>query len=156
MYLNATLLAQIAVFLILAWFTSRFVWPPIVKVLDDRAKKIADGLEAAERGHQSLGLASKHSAETLREGKDKAAEIIAQAERKALKIIEEAKEQAKVEADKVVLAAKAEIEQEATRTKESLRERLADLVIAGAEKILHREIDAKAHAGLLATVKQEL
>lgn len=156
MNLNATLFAQLVVFFILAWFTMKFVWPPIMKALDERATKIADGLAAAERGRHSLELAAKHSAETVREGKEKMAEIIAQAEKRAQQIIEEAKLQAKVEADKVVVGAKAEIEQEAARVKESLRERVAELAVAGAEKILLREIDVKAHADMLAAIKKDL
>jgi F-type H+-transporting ATPase subunit b len=154
--LNATLVAQLVVFFILAWFTMKFVWPPIMKALDERATKIAEGLAAAERGRQSLDLASKHSAETMREGKEKVAEVIAQAEKRALQIIEDAKAQAKLEADKVVAGAKAEIEQEAARVKESLRERVAELAVAGAEKILRREVNVKVHADMLAAIKQDL
>ena len=156
MYLNATLLAQMTVFFILAWFTMKFVWPPIMRVLDDRAAKIAEGLAAAERGHQTLGHAEKRSSEIVRESKDKGAHIIVKAEHQAQKIIDEAKEQAKVEADKLIVAAKLEMEQEALRLKEALREQVADLAVAGAEKILRREIDAKAHVDLLLAVKQEL
>ena len=156
MNLNATLFAQLVVFFILAWFTMKFVWPPIMKALDERALKIADGLAAAERGRHSLDLAAKHSAETIREGKEKVAEVIAQAEKRAQQIIEDAKVQAKVEADKVVSGAKAEIEQEAARVKESLRERVAELAVAGAEKILRREINASVHADMLTSIKQDL
>ena len=156
MNLNATLFAQLVVFLILAWFTMKYVWPPIMKALDERATKIADGLAAAERGRQSLDLAAKHSAETVREGKDKVSELIAQAEKRAQQIIEEAKEQAKIEADRVVAGAQAEIEQEAARVKELLRERVAELAIAGAEKILRREVDVRAHADMLSAIKQDL
>ena len=156
MNLNATLVAQIVVFFILAWFTMKFVWPPIMKALDERATKIADGLAAAERGKQSLDLAAKRSAETVREGKEKVAEVLAQADKRALQIIEAAKVQAKVEADKVFAGAQAEIEQEAARVKESLRERVAELAVAGAEKILRREVDVKAHAEMLASIKQDL
>lgn len=156
MNLNATLVAQCVVFFILAWFTMKFVWPPIMKALDERASKIAEGLAAAERGRQSLDLAAKHSADTVREGKDKAGDIVAQAEKQALKIIEAAKEQARLEAEKVAVAAKADLEQEAARIREDLRERVADLAVAGAEKILRREIDAKAHADLLAAIKKDL
>ncbi len=156
MYLNATLLAQVTVFIILALFTMKFVWPPIVKALDERAAKISEGLVAAERGRQSLDLAAKHSAETMREGKEKVAELIAQAERRAEQIIEEAKAQARVEAEKVVASAHVEIEQDSARIREALRERVAELAVAGAEKILRREVDAKAHADLLATIKQDL
>lgn len=156
MYLNATLFAQITVFFILALFTMKFVWPPIVKALDERAAKIAEGLAAAERGRQSLDLAAKRSAEALREGKGKVAELIAQAEARAQRIIEDAKEQARVEAEKIVAGAQAEIDLEAARVKESLRERVAELAVAGAEKILRREIDMKAHAEMLASIKQDL
>ena len=156
MNLNATLFAQLVVFFILAWFTMQFVWPPIVKALDERAKKIADGLAAAERGKQDLELATKRSTEALREGKEKAAELIANAEKRGAQLIEEAKLTAKVEADRIVAGAKAEIEQEAVRAKEALREQVATLVVSGAEKILRREINAQAHADILATIKQDL
>lgn len=156
MNLNATLIAQLVVFFILAWFTMQFVWPPIVKALDERAKKIADGLAAAERGKQDLELATKRSTDALREGKEKASELIANAEKRAAQLIEEAKAAAKVEADRIVAGAKAEIEQEAVRAKEQLREQMSVLVVSGAEKILRREINAQAHADILATIKQDL
>ncbi len=156
MYVNATLVAQLVVFFILAWFTMKFVWPPIVKALDERATKIAEGLAAAERGKQSLELAAKHSAETVREGKERVVELLVQAEKQSQQIIEEAKAQARIEADKVIAGAKAEIEQEAARAREDLRERVAELAVAGAEKILRREIDAAAHADLLARIRQDL
>lgn len=156
MYLNATLLAQVTVFIILALFTMKFVWPPIVKALDERAAKISEGLAAAERGRQSLDLAAKHSTEAMREGKEKVAELIAQAERRAEQIIEDAKAQARIEAEKVVANAHVEIEQDAARIREVLRERVAELAVAGAEKILRREVDAKTHADILATIKQDL
>ena len=134
----------------------KFVWPPIVKALDDRAAKIADGLAAAERGQHSLELAAKRSADTVRDGKLKMAEIVAQAEKQAQQIIEEARHQARLEADKVILSAKVEIEQEANRAKEVLRTRVAELAVAGAEKILLREVDAKAHAAMLDALKKDL
>ncbi len=156
MNLNATLFAQLVVFFILAWFTMQFVWPPIVKALDERAKKIADGLAAAERGKQDLELATKRSTDALREGKEKAAELIANAEKRAAQVIDEAKVTAKAEADRIVAGAKAEIDQEAVRAKEVLREQVSTLVVAGAEQILRREINAQAHADILATIKQDL
>lgn len=156
MNLNATLFAQLVVFFILAWFTMQFVWPPIVKALDERAKKIADGLAAAERGKHDLELATKRSTDALREGKEKAAELLAQAEKRAAQVIEEAKATAKTEADRIVAGAKAEIDQEAVRAKEQLREQVSALVVSGAEKILRREINAQAHADILATIKQDL
>jgi F-type H+-transporting ATPase subunit b len=154
--LNATLFAQLAVFFILAWFTMQFVWPPIVKALDERAKKIADGLAAAERGKHDLELATKRSSEALKEGKEKAADLLAQAEKRAAQIIDEAKAAAKVEADRIVTGAKADIDQEAMRAKEQLREQVSALVVSGAEKILRREINAQAHADILAAIKQDL
>jgi F-type H+-transporting ATPase subunit b len=154
--LNATLFAQLVVFFILAWVTMQFIWPPIVKALDERAKKIADGLAAAERGKHDLELATKRSTESLREGKEKAAELIANAEKRAAQVIEEAKVAAKAEANRIVAGAKAEIDQEAVRAKEQLREQISALVVTGAEKILRREINAQAHADILATIKQDL
>ncbi len=156
MNLNATLFAQIVVFFILAWFTMKFVWPPIMKALDERATKIAESLAEAERARQMLKNASTSAADAVREGKDKVAELIVQAEKRGQEIIEAAKMQAKVEADKVVAGAKAEIEQEAARAKESLRERVAELAVAGAEKILRREIDAKVHADILLAIEKDL
>lgn len=156
MNLNATLFAQIVVFFILAWFTMKFVWPPIMKALDERATKIAEGLAAAERGRQSFDLAAKHSAETMRESKEKVAEVIAQADKRALQIIEDAKVQARFEAEKIVAGAQADIEQAAARAKEGLRERVAELAIAGAEKILRREVNASVHADMLSAIKQDL
>jgi len=154
--LNATLFAQLVVFFILAWFTMKFVWPPIVKALDERAKKVADGLAAAERGKHDLELATRRSAEALRAGKEKSAELLAQAEKRAAQIIEEAKSQAKIEADRIVTVGKAAAEQEIVRAREQLRESVASLAVAGAEKILRREIDARAHAELLSAIKQDL
>ena len=156
MYISATLFAQITVFLIFVWFTSRFVWPPIVRALDERATKIADGLAAAERGHDTLEQAARNSANTIREGKEKAAELIVQAESQASRMIDEAREAARIEAEKIVLAGRFELEQETARLKEALRQSVADLAIVGAEKILQREIDATVHADLLNTIKQEL
>ncbi|MCL2021395.1 MAG: F0F1 ATP synthase subunit B [Betaproteobacteria bacterium] len=156
MNLNATLIAQMGVFFILAWFSMRFVWPPIVKALDERAKKIADGLAAAERGKHDLELATKRSVDALREGKEKYAELVTQAEKQAAQIIEEAKAQAKTEADRIIAGGRAAAKQEITQAKEILRDHLAVLAVAGAERILRREIDAKAHAQLLAAIQQEL
>jgi F-type H+-transporting ATPase subunit b len=155
-YLNATLLAQIAVFIILALFTMKFIWPPIVKALDERAARISEGLADAERGRQSLASSARQSADTVRAGKEKASETIAQAEKRAGQIIEQAKADARLEAEKVIAAARAEIEQEEARMRESLRGRVADLAVAGAEKILRREVDAKAHADMLAAIKLDL
>ena len=156
MNLNATLFAQLIVFFILVWFTMKFVWPPITKALDDRAKKIADGLAAAERGKHELVLASKRSAEVVREGKEKSADVLANAEKRAIQIIEDAKAQAKVEADRIVAAARGDVEQDIVRAREQLRDQVAALAVAGAEKILRKEINASAHAEILVAIKQGL
>ena len=156
MNINLTLFAQAVSFAILIWFTTRFIWPPLLKAIETRQKTIADGLAAGERGKHELEISSKRSADVLRESKQQGSDIIAQAEKRAVAIIEEAKAQAKVEADRIQAGAKAELEQEVSRAKESLRQQVAELAVAGAEKILRREIDAKAHADILNTVSSQL
>lgn len=156
MNINATLLGQTITFFVFVWFCMKYVWPPIMQALAERKKQIADGLAAGERGKHELELASKRGAGILHETKQKSAEIIVQAEKRAEQIIEEAKANAKTEGERLLTGAKAEIEQEIHRAKEGLRQQVADLAMAGAEKILRREIDAKAHAELLASIKGEL
>lgn len=156
MNITATLIGQTLTFFLFVWFCMKLVWPPIMNALAERKKLIADGLAAGERGKHELELASKRAADNLRESKSKVAEVIAQAEKRAAQIVEEAKGVAKAEGDRLIVAAKAEIDQEATRARESLRESVAALAVAGAEKILRREIDAKAHADLLEAIKKEL
>lgn len=156
MNLNATLFAQIVVFFVLAWFTMQFVWPPIVKALDERAKKIADGLAAAEQGKKDLELASQRSAEAVKEGRVKAAELIANAEKRANQVIEEAKKTAQAEYDKIIANAKNDAEQEAIRVKEELRLKMSELVISGAEQILRREINQQNNADILKQIQQAL
>jgi F-type H+-transporting ATPase subunit b len=154
--INATLIGQAIWFGLFIWITMKFVWPPLQKAMADRQTQIAEGLAAAERGKHEQELAAKRSAEALREAKEKSSDFIAQAEKRAQQIIEEAKGAAKVEADKVVSGAKAEIEQEVERAKQQLRERVAELAVAGAEKILRKEINASVHADMLGTLKQDL
>ena len=156
MNINATLIGQTITFLVFVWFCMKFVWPPIMNALAERKKQIADGLAAGERGKHELELASRRAADELRDAKAQAAEVIAQAEKRAAQIVEEAKGAAKAEGDRMIAGAKAEIDQEATRAREALREQVAALAVAGAEKILRREIDAKAHADLLEAIKKEL
>ena len=156
MSINATLIGQAIWFAIFIWITMKYVWPPLQKAMADRQKQIADGLSAAERGKQEQEIAAKRSAEALREAKEKASEVIAAAEKRAQQIVEESKGQAKVEADKIVAGAKAEIDQEVERAKQQLRERVAELAVAGAEKILRKEINASAHADMLVALKQDL
>jgi len=156
MNINATLLGQTIMFILFVWFCMKFVWPPIMQSLSDRKKQIADGLAAGERGKQELELASKHAAEKLREAKQRAAEIITQAEKRSSQVVEEAKEIAKEEGNRILVGAKAEVVLEVFRAREMLRQHVADLAVAGAAKILHREVNAKTHADLLATIKAEL
>jgi F-type H+-transporting ATPase subunit b len=156
MSLNFTLFAEAAVFLAFIWFTVKVVWPHMLRAIEQRQKTIADGLAAAEQGRKSLETATRQAEESVKQGRDRAAEIIAQAEKRAAQVIEEARSTAKAEGDREKAAAKADIQQEASRAREQLREQVAALAVAGAEKILRREVDAKAHADLLDGIKKQL
>ncbi len=156
MNINFTLFAQALVFTAFIWFTVRFVWPPLLRAIGARQKQIADGLAAGERGKKSLEVSSKQAEQTIQEARERAAEIIVQAEKRDAQMIEEAKAAAKAEGDREKAAAKADIQQEASRAREQLREQVAALAVAGAEKILRREVDAKAHAELLDGIKKQL
>ena len=156
MNINLTLLMQAAAFAAFIWFTAKFVWPPLMRAIDTRQKQIADGLAAGEQGRQSLASTEKRIADMMSESKVRSSEIIAQGEKLKTETIDAAKVQAKAEADRILAAAKAEIDQEIMRAKEALRNQVADLAVAGAAKILKREVDAKAHADLLAAIRQQL
>lgn len=145
MNMNYTLIGQTIFFVIFVLFCMKFVWPPIMAALEERKKKIADGLAAAEQGEQAQEKAEAEAAELIQEAKQQASDIIAQAQKRGNDMVEEAKSTAKVEADRVKASAEAELEQEISRARESLRGQVATLAVAGAEKILQREIDAKAH-----------
>ena len=156
MNLNATLVAQLVVFFILAWFTMKFVWPPIMKALDERAKKIADGLAAADKAKSDLSLAEKRAVEELRKAREAGADVRSGAERQGAKIIDDARQ----EATRIIAQAREAAGEEAgaafQRAKEALRDQVAQLAVAGAERILRREINAQVHAELLANLKSEL
>jgi len=154
--LNATLFAQFVVFFILAWFTMKFVWPPLMKALDERAERIANGLAAAERGKAEMAAAEKRVQAELAAARDEGQKRIADAEKRAAAIIEEAKKTASDEAARIVAQAKAEAEQQVTRAREELRNQVAALAVSGAEQILKREVNAAAHAELLNQLKTEL
>jgi F-type H+-transporting ATPase subunit b len=154
--INATLIIQMIVFLILVWFTMKFVWPPITAALDERAKKIADGLSAADKAKSELAQANKRVEEQLSAARNDAAQRLADAERLAQSMIEEAKGRANDEGAKIIAAAKAEAEQEATKARETLREQVAALAVKGAESILKREVNPGVHAELLDRLKAEL
>jgi F-type H+-transporting ATPase subunit b len=156
MNINLTLIAQSISFALFILFTVKFVWPPLMKAIENRQKQIADGLAAGERGKQQLEASGKRADEEIGKARERAAEIVAHAEQRATQMIEAAKGAAKEEGNREKAAAKAEIEQEASRAREALREQVAALVVSGAEKILQREVNPQAHADLLTQLKQEL
>lgn len=156
MNLNATMLAQLVVFLVLAGFTMKFVWPPLMKALDERAEKIANGLAAADRGRAEMAEAEKRAQAQLATARDEGAKRIGDAEKRAAAIIEEAKKTAAEEAARIVAAAKADAEQQVTRAREELRGQVAALAVQGAEQILKREVNAQVHADLLNKLATEL
>jgi len=156
MSLNFTLFAQAIVFATFIWITVKFVWPYMLRAIEARQKTIADGLAAAEQGKKSLELSSKQAGDEIAAARNRAADIVTQAEKRAAQAIEEAKTAAKAEGDREKAAAKADIQQAVSRAREQLREQVAALAVAGAEKILRREVDAKAHADLLDGIKNQL
>jgi F-type H+-transporting ATPase subunit b len=156
MNLNFTLVAEAIAFSAFIWFTVRFVWPPMLRAIEARQKTIADGLAAAEQGRKSLEASSRQADEEVRKARERANEILAQADKRVSQMIEEAKTAAKEEGSREKAAAKAEIDQEVSRAREQLRDQVAALAVSGAEKILRREVDAKAHADLLDSIKRQL
>jgi len=154
--INATLIVQMIVFAILVWFTMKFVWPPITAALDERAKKIADGLSAADKAKSELAVANKKVEAQLSAARDDAAKRLADAERLAQQMVEEAKSRASEEAAKIIASARAEAEQESVKAREALREQVAGLAVKGAEQILRKEVNAGVHAELLSRLKAEL
>ncbi len=156
MNITITLFAQSLSFFLFVVFTMKYIWPPLAKVLEERKKKIADGLAEAERAHRDLEFAEKKSLSLVREGKGKSRAIIEQAEKRRDEIIEEAKEDARIEGERILNAAKSDIEQERQRTKDALRTEVSALALAGAERILMREIDKDAHSDMLDKLSAEL
>ena len=149
MNLNATIIGQMIAFALFVAFCMKYVWPPIMAALEERNKKIADGLAAAERGRHEQELAEKRAQQVIHEAKEQANEVISQAQRRGNEIVDEAKDNARTEGDRILTSAKAEIEQEANRAKDELRSQVGSIALAGAAKILSREIDDKAHTDLL-------
>ena len=156
MNITVTLLAQIIAFGLLIWFVNKVMWGPLSGIMEARQKRIADGLAAAEKGKHEEELAKKKALEVLKEAKDQAADIVAQGQKRASEIVEEAKETARAEGDRIVAAANAEIEREINQAREALRAQVASIAIAGAEKVLRREIDAKSHDALLNELAAEI
>jgi F-type H+-transporting ATPase subunit b len=147
--ITATLLAQIVAFALLIWFVNKVLWGPVTKMMADRQKRIADGLAAADKGQHEMVLAEERATELLRDAKAQAGEIIAQAEKRGNDIIEESKQTARSEGERIKSAAQSELEQEVNRAREQLRSQVAGIAVAGAQRILSREIDAKAQSDLL-------
>ncbi|MFB1488141.1 MULTISPECIES: F0F1 ATP synthase subunit B [unclassified Thiocapsa] len=156
MNINLTLFAQMIAFAVFVGFCMKFIWPPIVTALAERKAKIAEGLAAAERGHQEKALGEQRALVLIKDAKAAAADIVAQAQKRATEIVEEAKVDARSESGRVVAAAQAEIDRETNRAREELRERVATLAVAAAEKILQKEIDIKAHKGLVESFAKQL
>ena len=156
MNLNFTLVAQAITFALFIWFSVKFVWPPLLRAIEARQKTIADGLAEAERGRSSLADAQKQTETLLKEARARAQEIVAAAEKAASQRVEDSKLQAKTEGERIVAAAHASIQQEVQSAKQQLREQVAQLAVSGAEKILRREVDARAHADMLDQLKAQL
>lgn len=156
MNITATLLGQMITFAILIWFVQRYLWVPLLALMADRTRRVADGLAAAERGLREQALAEQRAKEILHQAHQKADEIIAQAHKRGSEIEDEAKQKARIEGERLIVAAQADIAQQLTQAKEALRLQVAELALAGAEKILHKEIDANVHRALLNQLASEL
>lgn len=156
MNFNATLIGQTITFIVFVWFCMKFVWPPIMHALEERTKKIADGLAAAEHGKHEQELAEERAKELLREAKEQAGEIITRADKRAAEIVEEAKDDARAEGERLKEAAHAEIDQEVNRVKEDLRGQVVSIALAGAGKVLEREVDESTHGEMLNKLAAEI
>lgn len=156
MDINATIIGQFITFAILVWFTMKYVWPPVTKTIADREKKIAAGLEAAERSKRELEMAEHKALSIIREAKQQASHIIEQANLHSAKLVEEAKGQAKVEGQRIVDLAQGEIDRSVAEAKESLKAQLATLAVAGAERIIQRKLDPSVHHDLLNELAAEI
>jgi len=154
--ITVTLLAQMIAFALLIWFVNKVMWGPLSGIMEARQKRIADGLAAAEKGKHEEELAKKKAVEVLKEAKNQAADIVAQGQKRASEIVEEAKETARTEGERIVTSANADIEREINQAREALRVQVASIAVAGAEKVLKREIDAKSHDALLNDLAAEI
>jgi len=156
MDINATLIGQALGFLILVWFTWKFIWPPLLGAIEERQKKIADGLAAADRGQKDLEEAKSKANDIVREARDKATQVVDQASKRSGELIDEAKHTAVAEGERLLTAARAEVSSEAARARDGLRREVATLALAGAERLLGREVDARVHAELLEQLAAEI
>ncbi len=156
MSINATLIGQMITFALLVWFTMKYIWPPLFDSLEERKKKIADGLAAAEKGQEQIILAEKKAIGVIKDAKEQSSEIVTLAQKRANEIVEESKDTAKKEGERLLLAAKAQIEQEMQQAKEGLRQQVADLALNAAEQILNAEIDKTKHQDIITKVSKQL
>lgn len=156
MSINATLIGQMITFTLLVWFTMKYIWPPIIAAMEERKAKIAEGLAAAEKGHEEIRLAEKKAKSVLKEAKEHSAEIIGSAQKRANEVVEEAKLQAKKEGERILEAARAQVEQEIQQARENLRKEVSALALRAAEQILKEEIDKAKHQNILNRAVEEL
>lgn len=156
MNINVTMIGQLIVFAVFVWFTMKYVWTPIMGALEARRKEIGEGLAAAERGQHEQQLAQERAKQFLKEAKGQAADIISQAQKRAAEIVDEARTDARGEGERMLAAARAEIEQETNRAKEVLREKVGELALSGAERILRKEINAEAHKAIISQLAKEI
>ncbi len=156
MNINLTLIGQSIAFFVFVWFCMKYIWPPIMNALNERKKTIADGLAAAERGKKEQELGQKRASQIISDAKSQAQDILASAEKRRSEIIEEAKSEAKEEGERILAAAQSEIQQQTHQAREALRGQLASLVVAGAGRILDKEIDGGAHDRLLDELATQL
>lgn len=156
MEINATIIGQLLTFAILVWFTMKYVWPPITKAMIEREKKIAGGLEAAERSKRELENAEHKALSIIQDAKREASHLVEQAHKRSAQVVEEAKDIARQESKRILEHAKGEVTREVNQAKEVLRKQLASLAVAGAEKIIQRNLDVSAQAGLLDELVAEI
>ncbi|MCH8895725.1 MAG: F0F1 ATP synthase subunit B [Proteobacteria bacterium] len=156
MDINLTLIGQAIAFIVFVYFCMKFIWPPIIQALEERQQGVADGIAAADKAHTELAAATEKSAAIIAEARERALEIVEQASQRANQVMADAKSDAMTEGKRLVEAARSEIEQESNRAKDSLRGEIASIAIAGASKLLNREVDKKTHADLLDKLVAEL
>ena len=156
MNINASLFVQMVVFFLGAWITMKYIWPPLIRAIEERQKQIADGLAAANKGERALAVATEQGKAIEADARARASNLVADGEKLGQKIVEDAKAQARIEADRILEAARAEAAQEMERVREQLRNQVAVLAVAGAEQILAREVDKTVHAQLLEQLKAKL
>lgn len=156
MNINGTLIGQMITFALLVWFTMKYVWPPLMQALEDRKKKIAEGLAAADKGRHEMELAEKRATTLLREAKNQAADIVNLAQKRANELVDESKSTAKDEGERIVTAARAEIDREIQKAKEGLRKEVSILAVTAAEQILEKEVDREKHKAIIENLDKQL